>query len=345
MIGRKSHDFDGSHIVDELEPESLPRGTRTRLQVALIHDGMGRPLRLPVIAARGEKDGPVFGITAALHGNEINGIPVVHRLIESIDLRSLRGTIVAVLVVNVPAFLNYERTFDDRTDMNHIMPGKKVGNIAEVYAFRFVNRIVSRFEYLIDLHTASFGNINSLYVRADMTHPVAAEMAYLQRPQIILHNPPSDHTLRGAAMELGIPSITVEIGNPQIFQPKQIKASVSGIRRVLCEIGMLRRRPITQVPQPVLCSKSRWLYTDQGGLLDVFANPLDKFEAGEVIARQTNVFGDLLCEYRAPESGIVIGKSANPVGQTGSRILHFGTVAKAGVPPFLERSERKKANK
>ena len=152
---------------------------------------------------------------------------VVHRLIESIDLRALKGTIVAVLVVNVPAFLNYERTFDDRTDMNHIMPGKPKGNIAQVYAHRFMDRIVGRFKYLIDLHTASFGNINSLYVRADMTDPVTAEMAYLQRPQIILHNPPSDHTLRGAAMELGIPSITVGDWQPSDL-PTQTNQSLCG---------------------------------------------------------------------------------------------------------------------
>ena len=342
MIGLKSHDFQGSHIVDELDIDHLPKGRRTRLQVSLIHDGMGRPLRLPVIVARGERDGPIFGITAALHGNEINGIPVVHRLIESIDLRALKGTIVAVLVVNVPAFLNYERTFDDRTDMNHIMPGKPNGNIAEVYAHRFMDRIVGRFQYLIDLHTASFGNINSLYVRADMTDPVSAEMAYLQRPQIILHNPPSDYTLRGSAMEMGIPSITVEIGNPQIFQPKQIKASVGGIRRVLCEIGMLARRPVSQGPSPILCSRSQWLYTDHGGLLEVVHNPTDRIESGDIVARQTNIFGDLICEYRAPEPGVIIGRSANPVGQTGSRILHFGTIVDAGTPPFLARNERKK---
>ncbi len=342
MIGQKSYDFPGARVVDDLELTLLPKGIRSRLLVSLIHDAMGRPLRLPVMVVKGERDGPVFGITSALHGNEINGIPVVHRLLESIDLRALRGTIVAVMVVNVPAYLNHERTFHDRVDMNHIMPGKPDGDIAQVYAYRFINKIVKKFDYLVDLHTASFGHINSLYVRADMSDATTAEMAYLQRPQIILHNPPSDKTLRGTAMELGIPSLTVEIGNPQIFQPKQIKASIAGIRRVLCEIGMLARRPITEAPPPILCSKSKWIYTDHGGLLTVLPNPTDYIKTGDVIARQTNIFGDLLCEYRAPEPGIVIGKSANPVGQTGARILHFGTVAEVGKPPFSGRKQRKK---
>ncbi len=324
----QSHDFPGTLISDHLSLDSLPKGKTSRLLVTLVHDGMGRPLRLPVIICRGKKDGPVFGLTAVVHGNEINGIPVIHQLTSSLDLNTLKGTIVAVVVVNVPAFLNHERTFDDRTDMNHVMPGKPEGNVAQIYAHRLMDRIIRHFDYLIVLHTASFGNINSLYVRADMTNDTTAEMAYLQRPQIILNNPASDLTVRGSAMECGIPSITIEIGNPQIFQPKKIKASIGGIRRVLCEVGMLPRRPVKQGPPPVLCSRSNWLYSEHGGLLDVYPEPTQKIKEGEIIARQTNIFGDLVREYRAPENGIVIGKSVNPVGQTGARILHYGIVTK-----------------
>lgn len=324
----KSHDFPGTLIADSLPLNTLPRGEVSRVLVTLVHDGMGRPLRLPVIVCRGKKDGPVFGLTAVVHGNEVNGIPVIHQLTSSIDLNTLKGTIVGVVVVNVPAFLNHERTFDDRTDMNHVMPGKAEGNIAQIYAHRLMDRIIHRFNYLIDLHTASFGNINSLYVRADMTNDTTAEMAYLQRPQIILNNPASDRTVRGSAMEYGIPAITIEIGNPQIFQPKKIKASIGGIRRVLCEVGMLPRRPVKQGPPPILCSHSNWMYSQHGGLLDVYPEPTQKIKKGEIIARQTNIFGDLVCEYKAPENGIVIGKSVNPVGQTGARILHYGTISK-----------------
>lgn len=330
-----SPDFPGALITEALDIEKLPQGKTSRLLVTLVHDGMGRPLRLPVLVCRGQKAGPVFGLTAVVHGNEINGIPVIHKLTSALDLNVLRGTVVAVVVVNVPAFLNHERTFDDRTDMNHVMPGKADGNVAQIYAHRLLDRIIKKFDYLIDLHTASFGNINSLYVRADMTHKMTATMAYLQRPQIILHNPASDHTVRGSAMETGIPSITVEIGNPQIFQPQKIKASIGGIRRVLCEVGMLPRRPIKQGPPPVLCSHSNWLYSAHGGLLQVYPEPTQLIKKGECIARQTNIFGDLVHEYLAPEDGIVIGKSVNPVGQTGARILHYGAITSADTPPFF----------
>ncbi len=339
MSSRPSLDFAGAYVVDQLELEQLPQGVCTKLMVDLLHDGLGRSLRLPVMVARGKHEGPVFGLTAALHGNELNGIPVIHRLFETLDLQSLRGTLVGIMVVNVPAFLNNERSFDDRTDMNHIMPGKPNGNVAEVYAYRFIDRIIKHFSYLIDLHTASFGNINSLYVRADMTNEITAKMAYLQRPEIILHNSPSDRTLRGTAMELGIPAITIEIGDPQVFQTRHTKPAISGVRRVLAEVGMLPKRPVSPGPPPVLCARSHWLYTDYGGLLEVFPKPTDQVKSGEAIAQQRNIFGEVICEYRASEDSIVIGKSVNPVAQTGARILHLGAIAQAGVHPFYGRVE------
>jgi predicted deacylase len=324
-----------------LDPSKLRKGQQTRLRVELIQNGIGQPVAVPVVVARGTRPGPVFGITAAIHGNEINGIPVIHRLLRSLDLRQLRGTIVCVIVVNVPGFLNHERYFVDGSDLNHIMPGKPDGNVAEVYAYRLQERIVHCFDYLVDLHTASFGRANSLYVRADMTHEVSAKMAYLQRPQIILHNPASDYTLRGAAMQLGIPAITVEIRDPQRFQIESIRRSLVGLRSLLSEVGMLPKRPVSLGPEPVLCEHSTWLYTQHGGLLDVLPNVMDYVKKGEIIARITNIYGDRTAEYRCPGPGIVIGKSVNPVARTGARILHLGIVWQGKTAMFHRRRSLK----
>ena len=309
--------------VQSLDLQDLPHGCLTRLKVVLTHDGLGQPIWVPVMVFRGEKPGPVFGITAALHGNEVNGIPVIHRLFQKLD-RNLRGTVVAVPVVNVPGYNARIRTFTDGRDLNTLMPGSEHGNDANAYAYRLSDRIIRHFNYLVDLHTASFGRINSLYVRADLTDETTAKMAYLQRPQIILQNQPSDGTLRGHAMDLGIPAITVEIGNPHRFQPEFIKLSLAGLRAVLSEAGMMRKRHRAPSPPPVLCRDSYWIYADHGGLLEVFPNVTEEVEKGQVIARLSNVFGEVIREYRAPENGIVIGKSVDPVGQTGARILHLG---------------------
>ena len=149
-------------------------------------------------------------------------------------------------------------------------------------------------------------------------------MALLQRPQIILHNPPADSTLRGAAMELGIPAITVEIGDPQRFQPRFIRSTRAGLRDLLADAGMLPRRKRADAPAPILCGSSQWLYTDHGGLLEVLPDVAVRVTRGETVARLRDAFGDIFSSFVAPHDGVVIGKSNNPVGPTGSRILHLG---------------------
>ncbi len=310
--------------VTEFDVELGEPGTRTNLFVELIHDGLGRAVGVPIVLVRGKRPGPVFGITCALHGNELNGIPVVHRLIETVDPEKLRGTMVACPVLNIPGFTRNEREYRDGKDLNHLMPGKEHGNESQFYAHRLVERLVSKFDVLLDLHTASFGRVNSLYVRADMTNPVTAQMAYLQHPKIILHNPPSDFTLRGTADELGIPAITVEIGDPQVFQPRHIKPTIAGARAVMSHFGILKSKPRVQAAEPILATGSSWMFTDFGGLLEVLPEVATTVEEGELVARQLDIFGAVVREYHAPFDGVVIGKSVNPVSPTGARILHLG---------------------
>lgn len=318
---------NNAKIVEQLDVEDLANGRIHRLWLDLMDDEIGQPILVPVIVARGTRPGPVFGITAAVHGNELNGIPVIHEVIRGLDLNVLRGTVVAVPVVNVPGFRLHQRPLHEGTDLNTIFPGRGKGNMAQVYAYRVMQRLVRRFDRLLDLHTASFGRINSLYARADMDDPVARRMAYLLRPQIILHNRASDRTLRGTAMGLNIPSVTLEIGDPQRFQPKFIKSASQGARRLLEDAKMLPKRKVNLGPLPILCEKSRWLYTGRGGLLTVRPGLCDRVEKGEIIATLTDAFGDIVAEYRAPMTSVVIGKSVNPAGPTGARIAHLGVVA------------------
>jgi predicted deacylase len=128
-------------------------------------------------------------------------------------------------------------------------------------------------------------------------------------------------------MDLGIPAITLEIGDPQKFQPTYVRSSRIGLRTVLAAAGMLPRRTVSEGPEPVLCERSSWMYTDRGGLLEVLPRPTERVSRGERVAVLRNAFGDVIREYDAPEDGVVIGKSVNPVGQTGARILHLGRVA------------------
>ena len=287
---------------------------------------MGVPIHIPIMVARGNKDGKVLGLTAAVHGNELNGIPVIQRLFKEINPRELNGTIVGVPVINVPSLLQKKRRFIDGKDLNHIMPGQPFGNVSEVYAWRIVHRIVKAFDYLLDLHTASNGRINSYYIRADMQDPIVKRMAMLQSAQIIVHNPPSDGTLRGTAAAMGIHAITMEVGNPNRFQKGLIREGLTGIHNLLNDLGMTNGEIEEPVQDSILCSRSYWIYSDEGGILTVKPDITDIIQQGTEIANLRDIFGDPIKDYEAPETGIVIGKSVSPINQTGGRILHLGII-------------------
>lgn len=309
------HDFNIS---------KLERGKIHKFWVDILADELGNPIVIPVLVARGCAEGHTVGLTAAIHGDELNGIPVIQRLFSELDVQQLRGTVVGIPVVNVLSYGNKSRLFESETDLNRIMPGKKSGNTADIYAYRFLHQIINQFEYLLDLHTASFGRENSYYIRANIDDDITAKMAYLQNAAIIVHNPPSDHTLRGAAEELGIHAITLEVGNPNVFQKGMIRSGLTGIYNTLIALQMIDGEIEKAITSPIFCKKSYWIYTNSGGILHVLPEVTEMVKKGQLIATKQTIFGECSQEYFAPENGIVIGKSISPVNKTGGRILHLG---------------------
>lgn len=320
---------EGARPSDELNIEELPSGGIHRRYIKLVEDGIGMSIRIPVLIAKGKKEGPVFGIVAALHGNELNGIPLIHRLFQELQPEKMRGTVVAVITANLPGLLLHQREFNDGEDLNRCFPGKKDGNSSQVYAYNLLHRIICKFDYMIDLHTASFGRVNSLYIRANMEDPKIALMANTLHPQIILKNPAPIQTLRGQAISMNIPSLTLEIGNPHRIQKDLVRESLLGIKNILRQLkimsGSLSKK---QGKLAIQCSHSFWIYTEEGGFLETIPKVATFVKNGDVIARMKNIFGDIVREYKAPCDGVIIGRSVNPVAQTGARIVHLGVEEK-----------------
>lgn len=330
---------------DRLEVDEFPLRTISTAWIKMMTQGLSEWIKLPIIVCRGTEDGPVVGITAAVHGNELNGVPCIHRVVSQIDVTKLKGTVVAVPCVNVWGFLKFQREFADGRDLNRQFPGKEDGYASQVYCYHLMGKLISQFNYMIDLHTASFGRVNSYYVRADLNDPVGATMAKLQQPQILLHNSGQDGTLRSAAAARGIKAITVEIGNPQTFQGRYVQWAFMGVMRILDHFDMypinqvnmnetntpgLTEENLTGPPNTVLCSRGFWLYTKTGGLLEVYPDVNKLVRKGEIIARIKNMFGNVVDEYFSPCTGVVIGRSSNPVAMAGDRIVHMGVIKKTG---------------
>lgn len=309
---------------EDLNLSELERGELHRVHVHLTDNSLGVPWRVPVIVVRGVSEGPTVGITAALHGNELNGISTIFKLAREVDPKKLKGTLVLVPISNVPGFLRNQRQFSDNVDLNRIMPGRERGNSSQLYAHYFTSKIVSKFDYLLDLHTASPGRVNSLYIRADLENEVTRTLAFLQNPQIIVQKFDAEGTLRGWASEKNIPTITIEIGNPNAFQHTLIDETKEGILNTLRYLQMIEGQVIDHVTDATVCDHSYWIYCKKGGIVDVLPHLADKVKMGDTIAYVYDVFGTVREEIKADKNGIVIGKNVNPNGESGTRVLHLG---------------------
>jgi predicted deacylase len=322
--------------VDQQDP-----GSRREFLVPIYQNAMGSQIMCPFIVLRGARPGPVLGISAAVHGNELNGINIIHRLLADIDPEQLTGTILFAPVVNVPAFEAGQRRFpEDEKDLNTVFPGKRGGTPSQQYARAFKKLFLPDLDHLIDIHTASEGRINSMYVRADWFSEGAREMARVMQPEIILHGRSGDGTLRNAARVMKVSAITLEAGNPSEFQGRMATEGEVGVLRVLHSLGMLNvETPPALDREPIVCRSSSWLRTEAGGLLELLFGLTDQVQKGDVLARLRDPFGHELVTYKAPHDGIVIGMTRTPVAVPGTRFCHLGVVGTPTPPRSMMAAE------
>jgi len=318
--------------ISEINLEKIQPNQVKKFWLKMIDNGFSQPISVPVIILKGKEDGPVLGLIAAIHGNELNGIKVIQESVKHINVNELKGTVIAIPGLNALSIGQDKRRFVDEEDLNRNFPGKANGNRSQQFVWQINQKILPKLDYLIDMHTASFGRINSLYVRGELGDEKISKMAMLQDADIVLNNKgvPSagDHisatrTMRAEAMLKGIPTITVECGNPQVYQEDMVNRGVVGVKNVMNWLDM-QSFTIPEIKPAVICKKSYWIYIDQGGLLEIPVELNQIIEKGEVIGVLKNPFGDVIKEYFAPEKGIVIGKSTNPVNIDGGRIIHLG---------------------
>ena len=321
--------------VDRIDLEELPAGQVSKLWLKLVEDGSTQPISIPVLIAKGMQPGPVLGLTAAIHGNELNGIKVIHELFNDLDVSTLKGTILAVPGLNQVSINQDRRRFYDNEDLNRIFPGKPDGTRSQQYVWQFNKKVLPHLDYLIDMHTASFGRINTLYVRGDLSNEAIKSMAMLQDADIVLKSKgPSagvsnsaTRTLRAEASLQGTPTITVEYGNPQVFQPKMVERGVNGVKNVMNWLKMQEVKQVKQM-EAILCDRSYWIYVERGGILEVPVQLKQIVNKDDLIGILRDPFGGVIATYKAPEDGIVIGKSTNPINMSGGRIIHLGILSK-----------------
>lgn len=286
------------------------------------------PTEIPVFVRRGHKTGPRLFVTAAMHGDEINGVQTVRNVILELREKEIRGTVVLVPVVNRFGFMHHTRELPDNRDLNRSFPGSPVGSLASRYAWTIFREIVAKCTHGIDLHTAGAGRTNMPQVRCDMKDPRCRRMAKAFGTNLILHHDGQEGTLRAAATQAGIPTILYEAGETFKFERDLVADGKRGVLGVMAELGMIDY----QVPQPdfrVTAKKDHWVRCSRGGLLDVYPKPGDLVYEGDVLAVVTNPFGDEVEVVRAPFAGLVIGRVTLPLANPGSPIAHMVKLTKS----------------
>ncbi len=300
------------------DTEILPGETKDiRLKVS--ETSSGEPITIPLRVVRAKEDGPVVFVTAAVHGDELNGVGIIRELIIEKTIELLRGILILVPVVNLFGFENHSRYMPDRRDLNRCFPGNLEGSLSSRLAAVIFDEIIKKSDYGIDLHTAAGRRTNFPNVRGDLKKEEILRIAEAFGCELMVNNTGPRSSLRREAVEAGCATIIVEAGEPEKMEPAVLEIGVRGIWNVLIELGMVKgkiKRPLYQAR----INKTKWVRANSGGILQFHVAPGDLVATGAPIATTTTLLGDQQSPLISPVKGIVMGITTAPTVKPGEPI-------------------------
>ena len=300
-------------------------GGRVQTEIPIGRLMSGTPVAIPVVVLHGETDGPVVWINAASHGDEINGIEIVRRVLESLDARGLGGTLIAVPILNVHGFNTGDRYLPDRRDLNRSFPGSPRGSLASRIANLMMTQVVERADVGIDLHTGSDHRANLPQIRGNLDDERTLEFADLFGAPIAIHSKNRDGSLRGAATKLGKTCLLFEGGEAYRFDQDSIAVGTDGVLRVMHRLGMIDEIVPPAAP-PRIARSSRWVRASSSGIVDCRLALGDEVEKGQPVAILRDPFGTQLGVLKAPRTGMLVGRLQHPLVNRGDAILHIAAL-------------------
>ncbi len=308
--------------------ETIPPSSRRVIELEAAKLYTDSPLSIPIEVLHGASTGPVLMINAAIHGDELNGVEIIRQLLNTLDEKKLKGTVIAVPIVNVFGFIHKSRYLPDRRDLNRCFPGSEKGSLASRMAYTFFSKVAERCDYILDLHTGAIHRTNLPQIRADLSNSETLRIAQAFATPVIIDSPLRDGSLRSEAEKQQIPVLTYEAGEALRFDPIAINAGIIGIKRVMQSIGMLRPSR-KKIPNSIIAKSTSWLRAEADGILRTLVSLGDKVEKGQVLAYINSPLGKLEVEIRANKSGIVIGQQTLPLVNEGDAVFHLAYFHKA----------------
>lgn len=301
----------------------VPPGSVRRLAWFADEAADGLPEATPVLVAHGSRTGPILCLTAAVHGDELNGIEIVREVLYDLDATRLAGTIIGVPIVNVHGFRHGTRYLPDRRDLNRFFPGNPRGSFASRVAYSFFNNIVLYCDYLVDLHTGSFQRTNLPQLRANLNDPGVQHLTHGFGATVVLHDEGPAGSLRRAATDAGIPTVVVETGEPMRFEPDQVAHGVRALRSVLNHLDMMPRFSLWREPQPTYYASS-WVRAEGHGIFSSQVSLGQTVTEGAVLGTITDPITSARRTVHSPYSGRILGMALNQTVRPGYAIYHIG---------------------
>jgi predicted deacylase len=307
-------------------------GQRASISLPVADMYTGASLSMPVKVICGRREGPVLFVSAAIHGDELNGVEIIRRLLKRRTLQSLRGTLVAVPVVNVHGFLDLSRYLPDRRDLNRSFPGSSKGSIAARMANIFITQIVSKADYGIDLHTGALNRSNLPQIRANLDNEVTKELARAFGAAVVLDSKIRDGSLRACAADRGFPMLIYEAGEALRFDEVAIRAGLRGVIQVMRHLGMLPQIKKKTTMNPVIADSTRWVRAPASGIVSSKVALGTRVREGQRLAIIGDPLGEAETHVVAPFDGIVIGRNNLPLSHEGDALFNvaaFESISRA----------------
>jgi len=298
-------------------------GSRISVELPVSRGYTATPISVPVHVVHGRRDGPHLLVCAAVHGDEITGVEIVRRLLASRQLARLRGTLIAVPVVNVYGFVSRSRYLPDRRDLNRSFPGSPRGSQAARLAHTVMSELVAHATHVVDLHSGALHRENLPQIRGCLDDPRTVELARAFEVPVVLHAELRDGSLRAALSELDIPAVVYEAGEALRFDEVAIRAGVRGVLGVMRWLQMLpplrQQRPVRR---PLLARGSHWVRSPESGILRTSVTLGSNVEKGAAIGIVSDPLGEGEQPVISPHAGVVIGRTNLPLVNEGDALFH-----------------------
>lgn len=305
----------GEHLV--------PRGTRATVELPVSSLSTHTRVAMPVQVAHGAEPGPVLFLSGAIHGDEIQGVEIIRRVLIHPALQRLHGTVLAVPIVNSFGFINHTRYMPDRRDLNRCFPGSDRGSLASLVADLFFREVVLRSQYGIDFHTAALHRTNLPQVRLAPGEPELMRMAEAFAPPVILVSKLREKSLRLCAGEAGVRVLLYEGGEALRFEEAAIETGVKGTLRVMASLGMIEPLPRNMAPASVFSDSSGWVRAPEGGILHTIRRSGDRVGKREVIGVVADPLGSNSVPVVSEDDGIIVGRTNLPIVNRGDALFHI----------------------